>query len=116
MSRVPGLRNLLILLLSLPAAGSAVIVLTVPPVSHVLPAAVAAALAPMADALFGLVARIPPGSLAGRLFHGSFAPLPALFGQGALAAHAVLLGLPWLLLAWWAGRATAYAPRRRRAA
>lgn len=98
MRRASGLR-LLALLLALPAVGSASVVLTLPPVADVLPPPLVRALAPLSDALFGLVARLPPDSLAGRLFHASFEPLPALFGQGALAAHAALLGLPWLLLA-----------------
>ncbi|GEM_PF-5535143 len=97
MRRAPA--AILSLLVSLPAAGSALVVLSAPPLSGLLPAFVERALAPAAELPFRLVARLPSGSLAARLFYGSFAPLPAIFGSAALAVHAALLGLPWLGLA-----------------
>jgi hypothetical protein len=70
-----------------------------------LPGAVREALQPAAAAVFGMIALIPPQSFAGTLFYGSFAPLPGLLGEFALAAHAALWGLPWLVLAWLVARA-----------
>jgi hypothetical protein len=62
------------------------------------------ALRPASTAVFEAIARLPPDSLPGRLFYGSFAPLPGLVGENALALHAALLGLPWLGLAVLVGR------------
>ncbi|MCA1814551.1 MAG: hypothetical protein LC624_11490 [Halobacteriales archaeon] len=89
----------LALLLSLPAGGSVLVILASPPLSGMLPPAFEAWLRPAADAVFRIVAGIAPESLPGRVFYGSFAPLPALFGPGALAVHAALWGLPWAALA-----------------
>jgi hypothetical protein len=94
------MRRALALLFCLPALPSAIVVLSVPPVSRALPAPVLAALQPAAGWLAGLVARLPPGSLGGRVFYGSYAVLAPLAGANALALHAALLGLPWLALAW----------------
>jgi hypothetical protein len=94
----------LALVLSLPAGASAAVVLTSDPVAGWLPPAVVDAVRPVAAAVFGLTARLPPDSLPGRLFYGSFAPLPALVGSAALAVHAMLLGAPWAVLAALAAR------------
>jgi hypothetical protein len=107
--RVVLLRTLA-LLASLPALGSALVVLTVPPVSRLLPGELVAALRPASSWTFDLVGRIPPESLAGRAFYGSYEMLVPLFGVGALAAHSALLGLPWLAL----GLALAFARPSRR--
>ena len=53
----------------------------------------------LAPNIFGLVARLPPDSLAGRAFYGSYAPLVPWFGASALAVHAAILGLPPAALA-----------------
>jgi hypothetical protein len=92
------------LALSLPAAASAAVVLTVPPLGPLLPGPVEAALRPFAAQVFALTERLDPASLAGQLFYGSFAPLPALVGGAALALHAALLGAPWGLAAWLVAR------------
>src|SRR5688500_2690580 len=104
--------RVLAFLLSLPAAGSALVVLTVPPVSLVLPAALVQALRPGAAFVFDLLARLPPESLPGRVFYGSYAPLPALFGSAALATHAALLALPWTMASAWLLWRTVPAKRR----
>jgi len=115
MRRAPVVR-ILVPLLCLPAAGSAIIVLSVPPLSRFVPAPVESALRPIAAWLFALIAQLPADSLPGRLFYGSYAPLPAIFGANALAVHSALLALPPVALAvalpWWARRPLATASRR----
>lgn len=86
-------------IVSLPAWASAVVILVTPPVAAWMPPAVGDLLRPAAVVVFAAIARLPPDSLAGQLFYGSFAPLPGLVGDAALALHAALLGLPWLGLA-----------------
>jgi len=92
------LARLLGIAFSLPALGGALIALTTPPLSPILPRPVRQALAPMAGWLFSLVATLPPDSLVGRAFYGSYAPLARAFGADALAIHALLWSLPWLLV------------------
>jgi hypothetical protein len=84
--------------------GSALVVLASPPLVDALPAPLRSALQGAAAPFFNLVATLPSGSLASRLFYGSFAPLPALFGSAALTVHAALLGLPWAGLSLGLGR------------
>lgn len=90
--------------MALPAAASAVIILVSPPVAAWLPGGVVEALRPAAMVLFRAVGQLAPGSLAGQVFYGTFAPLPALLGPAALAGHAALLGLPWAAAAALAAR------------
>jgi hypothetical protein len=85
-------------LLSLPSLGSALIALCVPPVARLVPAPVESLLRPLALREFALLGKLPPGSLAGRAFYGSYDALVPLFGAGALAAHALLLGALWVAL------------------
>lgn len=92
-------RALVVAVLATPVLAAGVVVAVVPPVVEVLPDVVATALGPAATALFRSVAALPPDSLAGRAFHASYVPLVPAFGEHALAAHAVVLALPWLLLA-----------------
>lgn len=94
-------------LLSLPAWGSALILLTSHPVDAVVPDALERALAPLVDWLHEGPAKLPPGSAAARAFYGSFAWVAPL-GASALAAHAALLASPWvvavILVLWASGR------------
>lgn len=91
-------------MLAVPAAASAVIILVSPPVAAWLPGWAIEALRPAAAVVFRAVADLAPDSLAGQVFYGTFAPLPALLGSAALAGHAALLGLPWVVAAALAAR------------
>jgi hypothetical protein len=97
------------LVLSLPAAASMAVVLTVPPLTAWVPAAVSATLRPLASLAFSAVGGLVPDSVLGQLFYGSFALLQG-FGPSALAVHAALLGLPWVALALLAAKRVARAP------
>ena len=91
-------RALLACLFCLPLGATALIVLATPPASQALPPPAADVVRDLAAPLFQLVGMLPPDSLAGRLFYGSYEPLVPLFGSGALAAHALLLSLPFAAL------------------
>lgn len=97
MKRAPA--ALLASLLSLPAVGSAFVLLSMPPFSRWLPAPALAIVRDVAAIPFDLVASIPPDSLAGRVFYGTYEPLIPIFGAHALAAHSLLLSLPFLVAA-----------------
>ena len=86
-------------LLGLPSVGAALVALATPPLSRHLPRALVALAASAAAPLFDAVSRLPPDSIAGRAFYGSYEPLARLLGDGALAAHAALLAAPALLAA-----------------
>jgi hypothetical protein len=101
------------ILASVPAWPSALVVLAMAPVARWLPPLLLDPLRRAAAVVFGAIARLPPSSLAGRLFYGSFAPLPALFGEASIAVHAALLGVPWLVLALVLARHLARPPRTR---
>ncbi|MHB8585272.1 MAG: hypothetical protein ACYDDF_05475 [Thermoplasmatota archaeon] len=90
-------RTLATVMLVLPALPSAVMVISTPPLVAHMPPALVTALDPIATQLYLLVGHIPPQSVEGRLFFGSYYPLVPIFGQGALAAHAALLASPWVL-------------------
>ena len=97
-------------ILGLPAVASLLVILAVPPFSGWMPP-LAAALWPAAALVFQALALLPPESVLGQLFYGTFEPLPQWFGTGALAAHAALLGLPWAVVAVLAARWVARAPQ-----
>lgn len=103
--------GILAAMLALPAVASAVIILVSPPVAAWLPEWASEVLRPAAGVVFRAVADLAPDSLAGKVFYGTFAPLPALLGPAALAGHAALLGLPWAAAAALAARWAAGARR-----
>jgi hypothetical protein len=103
MRRCVGLAVAAGIALSLPAAMSLAVILTVPPLVAWVPPALVAALQPVASMMFRATAALPPDSIPGVLFFGSFALLQG-FGANALALHAALLGLPWAAVAFLAAR------------
>lgn len=92
------------LLCSLPIAGSALVILAVPPISGLLPAALRSLARDAAALPFRAIAALPPDSLLGQLFYGSYDLLVPLFGASALAVHSALLALPFLAAAIWLAR------------
>lgn len=111
MRRLPA--ALLSLFCSLPTVGSLLVIASMPPLSQALPAPLLAWVRSAAALPFELVAALPPDSLAGRLFYGTYEPLIPIFGAHALVVHSALLGLPWLIPAvWLARRALRRSPSR----
>jgi hypothetical protein len=92
------------------AVPNAIVIVSVPPLSGLLPASFVGGLAPAAQILFLAIAQLPPGSLPGLVFYGTYEVLLPTFGSDALAAHAAALAVPWLMLGEWVARAG----RRRR--
>ena len=95
---------ILSLFCSLPVVGSALVISSMPPVSHAVPAPLLAWIRQAAAVPFDIIASLPPGSVAGRLFYGTYEPLIPIFGAYALVVHSALLGLPWLIPAVWLAR------------
>lgn len=102
MRRAPA--TLLSLLCGLPVVGSALVILAVPPISGLLPAALRSLARDAAALPFRATAALPPDSLAGQLFYGSYDLLVPIFGASALAVHSALLALPFLVVAIWLAR------------
>lgn len=84
-------------------AGSALISISLPPLSRSLPAPLVAFARELTMPMHRAVGAIDPTSIFGRLFFGTYDPLVPLFGSAALVVHSLLLSLPLLALAIWIG-------------
>jgi hypothetical protein len=103
--------RLLGLAASVPPLASLLVALSVPPLASALPRPIASGVTALSRPIFRAIASLPPDSWVGRAFYGSYDALVPLFGPAALAAHAILLSLPFVALA-----ALCFASARRAAA